>query len=270
MKRFQREAHAVAILNHPGIAAVYDSGRAHRPRQWPRRPVLGDGAGGGPTLRDVLRGEGPLPAGPSARAIAAVVLDALGHSHAAGIVHRDIKPSNIMITPTAGQGDGLRHRPGADRDHLRADRNGDGDRHRQLPVPGAGPGCTGSTCAATSTRPGACCTSCCSAGRRSSGDSSVSVAYQHVREIATPPSQLDPGLSPDSTRWSLKALAKDPDDALPVRGGDGCRCHAGPGRSAGRRGAGRGADGGTSSDRAVGRCRCHDGCGRAGGRLGPD
>src|SRR6185436_11220673 len=42
------------------------------------------------------------------------------------------------------------------------------------------------------------------------GDSPVSVAYQHVREAPTPPSQLDPELGPEIDAVVLKALAKDP------------------------------------------------------------
>ena len=100
LKRFQREAHAVAILNHPNIAAVYDSGERTDPVSGLAVPYLVMELVEGATLGDVLQGEGPLP--PSrALEIVSVVLDALEHSHAAGIVHRDIKPSNIMITPTA-------------------------------------------------------------------------------------------------------------------------------------------------------------------------
>jgi eukaryotic-like serine/threonine-protein kinase len=44
------------------------------------------------------------------------------------------------------------------------------------------------------------------------GDSPVSVAYQHVREAPTPPSQLDPEITPEIDAVVLKALAKDPAD----------------------------------------------------------
>jgi serine/threonine-protein kinase len=44
------------------------------------------------------------------------------------------------------------------------------------------------------------------------GDSPVSVAYQHVREAPVPPSQLDPVITPDIDAVTLKALAKDPLD----------------------------------------------------------
>jgi serine/threonine-protein kinase len=44
------------------------------------------------------------------------------------------------------------------------------------------------------------------------GESPVSVAYQHVREAPVPPSQLDPAIGPDIDAIVLKALAKEPDD----------------------------------------------------------
>ena len=44
------------------------------------------------------------------------------------------------------------------------------------------------------------------------GESPVSVAYQHVRELPVAPSELDPVITPDIDAITLKALAKDPDD----------------------------------------------------------
>jgi len=97
-KRFQREAHAAASLNHPGIAAVYDTGEQVDESTGVPVPFLVMELVDGPTLRDVLREKGPMPAA-SALELTRVVLGALAHSHAAGIVHRDIKPSNFLLTP---------------------------------------------------------------------------------------------------------------------------------------------------------------------------
>ena len=44
------------------------------------------------------------------------------------------------------------------------------------------------------------------------GESAVSLAYQHVREVAEPPSRLVPGLGPDIDALVGKALAKEPDE----------------------------------------------------------
>ncbi|MGW8401985.1 protein kinase domain-containing protein, partial [Streptomyces lydicus] len=96
LARFQREAHAAAALNHPGVATVHD---------------VGEDAGGGSaepylvmeyvpgrTLSQVLA-DGLLPV-PQAVDIAGQVLEALEHSHRHAIVHRDIKPANVMLTAT--------------------------------------------------------------------------------------------------------------------------------------------------------------------------
>ena len=63
-KRFQREAHAAASLNHPGIAAVYDTGEQVDESSGVPVPVLVMELVDGPTLRDVLRDEGPMPPDP--------------------------------------------------------------------------------------------------------------------------------------------------------------------------------------------------------------
>ncbi|MGW8973713.1 protein kinase domain-containing protein [Streptomyces platensis] len=94
LTRFQREAHAAAALNHPGVATVHD---------------VGEDAGGGAaepylvmeyvagrTLSQVLR-DGPLAVA-QAVDITGQVLAALDHSHRHAIVHRDIKPANVMLT----------------------------------------------------------------------------------------------------------------------------------------------------------------------------
>ena len=88
--RFRKEALAAAALNHPGIVAVYDSGEEPA-------PYIVMELVSGHTLRELMhKGEGvPLK---RALEIGEGILAALEYSHERGIVHRDIKPANIMIT----------------------------------------------------------------------------------------------------------------------------------------------------------------------------
>ncbi|MFB7505284.1 protein kinase domain-containing protein [Streptomyces broussonetiae] len=94
LARFQREAHAAAALNHPGVATVYDVGEDAVDGF--AAPYLVMEYVEGRTLAHELR-DGPLPAEQAAD-VAGQVLEALRHSHGHGIVHRDIKPANVMLT----------------------------------------------------------------------------------------------------------------------------------------------------------------------------
>lgn len=88
--RFRKEALAAAGLNHPGIVAVYDSGEDPA-------PYIVMELVSGHTLRDILHDGLPLPID-RALEIGEGILAALEYSHNQGIVHRDIKPANVMIT----------------------------------------------------------------------------------------------------------------------------------------------------------------------------
>jgi len=88
--RFEREARAVARLQHPNILPVYDYGEDDG-----RRYIVTQFVPGGRTLAH-LAAAGPVEPG-RAIALAERVLDALGHAHRSGVIHRDIKPANIML-----------------------------------------------------------------------------------------------------------------------------------------------------------------------------
>src|SRR5713226_5440234 len=92
MARFQREAEALAALNHPNIAAIYDLQEENHTRFLVLELVEGD------TLADRLRQRGPLPVDQALK-IAGQICDGLEAAHGKGIVHRDLKPANIKITP---------------------------------------------------------------------------------------------------------------------------------------------------------------------------
>ncbi|MFI1615905.1 protein kinase [Streptomyces lydicus] len=96
LARFQREAHAAAALNHPGVATVHDVGEDAGGAS--AEPYLVMEYVPGRTLSQVLA-DGLLPV-PQAVDIAGQVLEALEHSHRHAIVHRDIKPANVMLTAT--------------------------------------------------------------------------------------------------------------------------------------------------------------------------
>ncbi|HJU41430.1 MAG TPA: protein kinase [Vicinamibacterales bacterium] len=90
LARFEREARALASLNHPNIAAIYG---------------VDDSAGFPALILELVDGEtladriarGRLPVDEALR-YARQIADALDTAHEAGIVHRDLKPGNVKIT----------------------------------------------------------------------------------------------------------------------------------------------------------------------------
>ncbi len=84
--RFEREARAVAMLNHPNICTLFDVGHNYLVMELVA----------GPTLADRIK-EGPIPL-EEALTIARQIADALEAAHEKGIVHRDVKPGNVKIT----------------------------------------------------------------------------------------------------------------------------------------------------------------------------
>lgn len=96
-ERFYREAQNSGKLNHPNIVAVYDTGETEMDGM--TIPYIVMERVNGATLRDIIREDDPLPAQEAAE-ILKPVAEALQASHEAGIIHRDIKPANIMLTNT--------------------------------------------------------------------------------------------------------------------------------------------------------------------------
>src|SRR5262245_51925341 len=83
--RFQREAWAIAAINHPHICQIYGTGPA-------------------PLLPEYLEGEplhGPLAPHEAVR-LSTQIADALQAAHEGGILHRDLKPANVMVVRQGG------------------------------------------------------------------------------------------------------------------------------------------------------------------------
>jgi len=85
--RFEREARAIASLNHPNVCTLYDVGPNYLVME------LIDGA----TLAERIA-RGPVPVDEALR-IAKQIVYALEAAHEKGIVHRDLKPGNVKIRP---------------------------------------------------------------------------------------------------------------------------------------------------------------------------
>jgi tRNA A-37 threonylcarbamoyl transferase component Bud32 len=92
LARFEREATALASMQHPNILTVFDFG------EYTNAPYLVSEYLAGGTLRHRMGRQIP-PA--EASLLLIPVAEALAYAHASGIVHRDVKPANVLFT-TAG------------------------------------------------------------------------------------------------------------------------------------------------------------------------
>src|SRR5580698_3933925 len=89
-ERFQREARAIAALNHPHIATLYDVGSSPEGLGYLVLEYVE-----GPTLAELIDKGRMAPA--EVQRIALMMAEAIEAAHDKGIVHRDLKPANLKL-----------------------------------------------------------------------------------------------------------------------------------------------------------------------------
>jgi serine/threonine-protein kinase len=202
--RFRKEALAAAGLNHPGIVAVYDSGE--EPAPYIVMELIS-----GHTLRELIHKGERVPL-KRALEIGEGILAALEYSHHSGIVHRDIKPANIMITD---QGDvkvmdfGIARALADLGATLTSTWNVVGTAQYLSPEQALGE--------VADLRSDIYSTGCLlyevlTGQPPFTGETPVSIAYQHVSGNLTPPSTIVSDLPEGIDTLLMVALAKSPDD----------------------------------------------------------
>jgi serine/threonine protein kinase/formylglycine-generating enzyme required for sulfatase activity len=90
LKRFGREARAIAALDHPGIVPIYQFGEADGHAFIAMKLIEGK------PLREIAKNA--LPA-KRAAALMEQVARAMAYAHGQGVIHRDLKPANILVEP---------------------------------------------------------------------------------------------------------------------------------------------------------------------------
>jgi beta-lactam-binding protein with PASTA domain/predicted Ser/Thr protein kinase len=203
VERFRREAMSAAKLQHPNIVQIYDSGKDGDFNFIVMEYVEGK------SLKDHLADEGPLEIGDATR-IARDVLAALAYAHRTGLVHRDIKPGNILLSE---EGKVQVTDFGIARAEAGSTMTQTGtilgtayylspEQAQGLPLDGRSDIYSlGVVLYETLT------------GRRPfEGDSPVSIAYKHVREMARPPSHHREDIPRPLEAIVLNSLAKRPED----------------------------------------------------------
>ncbi len=207
--RFTREAQSVAGLNHHAVVAVYDSGE--------------DQVGGsvvpyivmelveGRTIRELLQNaEAPGPE--QALIIVSGVLEALAYSHQHGIVHRDIKPANVIITHSGAvkvMDFGIARALHGAQSTMTQTGMVMGTPQYLSPEQALGK--------AVDHRSDLYATGCLlyellAQRPPFTGETPLSVVYQHVQDIPVPPSEISDVAPPELDGLVMRSLAKDPDD----------------------------------------------------------
>ncbi|MER7702052.1 protein kinase [Kitasatospora sp. NPDC097605] len=200
-ERFGREAQHAAMLVHPRIVMVFDSGVDQG------SPYIVMELVQGRSLAALLAQRPGLPV-EQAVGIAAAVCEGLAHAHAAGLVHRDIKPGNIMITDDGGVKvvDFGIARAGSSH-NLTQTASVLGTAAYLSPEQATASPLDGRTdlyavgCVLTEMLTGA---------PPFTAETPVAIAYKHVGEQPLPPSARRPGLPPALDAAVLRLLAKHP------------------------------------------------------------
>jgi serine/threonine protein kinase len=207
--RFTREAQSVAGLNHHAIVAVYDSGEDMVGGQ--SVPYIVMELVEGRTIRDLLmNAEAPGPE--QALIIVSGVLEALAYSHQHGIVHRDIKPANVIITNSGAvkvMDFGIARALHGASTTMTQTGMVMGTPQYLSPEQALGK--------AVDHRSDLYATGCLlyellALRPPFTGETPLSVVYQHVQDLPTPPSQAFDACPPELDGLVMRSLAKEPDD----------------------------------------------------------
>ena len=208
--RFRQEAQASARMAHPTIVRVYDAGdEVTMDSNGVERhlPYIVMELVRGEVLREILRSRKLTQQ--EAIAYATGVLTALEFSHAAGVVHRDIKPANVMITDSNAvkvMDFGIA-RAVSDSSATLAHTNGIVGTAQYFSPEQA----RGETVDLRSDlySTGVLLYEMLAGRPPFTGETAVSVAYQHVSELAPAPSTINPSISGAIDSVVMKALAKE-------------------------------------------------------------
>ena len=210
--KFRQEAQASARMAHPTIVRVYDAGEEEatdQNGQIVKTPYIVMELVRGKLLREVIHSGVEID-----KAVRYVggILTALEVSHRAGVVHRDIKPANVMV----GENDSVKvmdfgiARAITDNSATQAATAGImGTAQYFSPEQARGDAVDGRTDLYST---GVILYELLAGRPPFKGESAVSVAYQHVSEAVTPPSQHNPKVSSELDQVVLRAMAKDKDD----------------------------------------------------------
>ena len=212
-ERFRREAQNAGRLNHPAIVAIYDTGETLHDGQ--STPYIGMELVKGRNLKDIVADGGPLSPDEAATTLIPVC-EALQVSHDAGIVHRDIKPANVMITNTGVvkiMDFGIARALDDVTSHMTQTSAVIGTAQYLSPEQARGKPVDGRSDLYAL----GCLMYDIMVGHPPfDGDTPFAVAYQHVQEDPTPPSEFIPDLSPTAAlnvdAVVLTAMAKHPGD----------------------------------------------------------
>jgi len=208
--RFRQEAQASARMAHPTIVRVYDAGdEVTLDSNGTARhlPYIIMELVTGEVLRDILRQRKLTQQ--EAIFYATGILTALEFSHAAGVIHRDIKPANVMITSSNAvkvMDFGIA-RAVSDSSATLAHTNGIVGTAQYFSPEQAKGETVDSRTDLYST--GVLLYEMLTGRPPFTGETAVSVAYQHVSEIAPAPSSINPSISSAIDSVVMKALAKD-------------------------------------------------------------
>lgn len=207
--RFTREAQSVAGLNHHAVVAVYDSGEDTVAGQ--TVPYIVMELVEGHTIRDLLlNAEAPPPE--QALIIVSGVLEALAYSHQHGIVHRDIKPANVIITHSGAvkvMDFGIARALHGAQSTMTQTGMVMGTPQYLSPEQALGK--------AVDHRSDLYATGCLlyellALRPPFTGETPLSVVYQHVQDIPVPPSEVSDAVPAELDGLVMRSLAKDPDD----------------------------------------------------------
>ncbi|MFE7639376.1 MULTISPECIES: protein kinase domain-containing protein [unclassified Kitasatospora] len=202
-ERFSREAQHAAMLVHPRIVMVFDSGVDQG------TPFIVMELVTGRSLAALLAEQQVLPV-ERAVGIAAAVCEALSVAHAAGLVHRDIKPGNIMITDDGGV-------KVVDFGIARAGSSSNLTQTASVLGTAAYLSPEQATASALDGRTdlyavGCVLTEMLTGATPFTAETPVAIAFKHVSEQPLPPSVRRPGLPPALDAAVLRLLAKNPAD----------------------------------------------------------